>query len=148
MPATLEDIRTVRAELQQFDAKQTDHAVRFHVAVVDANLRAASEGHDDPMFREGLAICVNDLAACVRNPGRGCGSAHCFFCEAVMKAGSQRAAKSQQTTSASGARSRLAEVPSAFAMLTSRHLGGSATIAATQPAYGPKESLGTQRCRG
>ena len=73
MPATLEDICTVRAELQQFDAKQTDFAVRFHVAVVDANLRA-SEGRDDPMFREGLAICVNDLAACVRNPGRGCGS--------------------------------------------------------------------------
>ena len=60
MPATLEDIRTIRAELQQFDAKHTDHAVRFHVAVVDANLRAASEGHDDPMFREGLAICVDD----------------------------------------------------------------------------------------
>src|SRR5260370_39186659 len=97
MPATLEDIRTVRAELQQFDAKQTDHAVRFHVAVVDANLRAASEGHDDPMFREGLAICVNDLAACVRNPGRGCGSAHCFFCEAVMKAGSQRAGEKEET---------------------------------------------------
>src|ERR1700738_1171485 len=79
MPATLEDIRPIRAELQQFDAKQTDHAVRFHVAVVDANLRAASEGRDDPMFREGLAICVNDLAVCVRNPGRGCGSARCFF---------------------------------------------------------------------
>ena|ERR1700730_13356747 len=120
MPATLEDIRTIRAELQQFDAKHTDHAVRFHVAVVDANLRAASEGHDDPMFREGLAICVNDLAACVRNPRSGCGSVRCFFCEAVMKAGSQRAAKSEQTTSASGARSRLTEVPSAFAMLTSR----------------------------
>lgn len=120
MPAALEDICTVRAELQQFDAKQTDFAVRFHVAVVDANLRAASEGRDDPMFREGLAICVNDLAACVRNPGRGCGSARCFFCEATMKAGSQRAAKSDQTTSASGSRSRLAEVPSAFDILTSR----------------------------
>jgi hypothetical protein len=86
MLATLEDIRTVRAELQQFDAKQTDFAVRFHVAVVDANLRAVSEGHDDPIFRKGLAICVNDLAACVRNPGRGCGSARCLFCRAAMKA--------------------------------------------------------------
>jgi hypothetical protein len=120
MAATLEDIRTVRAELQQFDAKQTDFAVRFHVAVVDANLRAASEGRDDPIFREGLAICVNDLAACVRNPGRGCGSARCFFCEAALKAGSQRPANSEQTTSASGARSGLAEVPSAFAILTIR----------------------------
>ena len=86
MPATLEDIRTIRAELQQFDAKQTDFAVRFHITVVDANLRAASEGHDDPIFREGLAMCVEELAACVRNPGRGCGSRRCFFCEAILKA--------------------------------------------------------------
>ena len=79
MAVTIKDIRVVRAELQQFDAKQTDFAVRFHIAVVDANLRAASEGHDDPIFREGLAMCVEELAACVRNPGRGCGSRRCFF---------------------------------------------------------------------
>jgi hypothetical protein len=82
----IKDIRVVRAELQQFDAKQRDFAVRFHIAVVDANLRAASEGHDDPIFREGLAMCIEDLAACVRNPGRGCGSLRCFFCEATLKA--------------------------------------------------------------
>jgi hypothetical protein len=52
MPAAIEDIRTVRTELQQFDAKQTDFAVRFHIAVVDASLRAASEGHDDAIFRD------------------------------------------------------------------------------------------------
>ena len=86
MAVTIKDIQVVRAELQQFDAKQTDFAVRFHIAVVDANLRAASEGHDDPIFREGLALCVEDLAACVRNPGRGCGSLRCFFCEATLKA--------------------------------------------------------------
>ena len=86
MAVTIKDIRVVRAELQQFDAKQTDFAVRFHIAVVDANLRAASEGHDDPIFREGLAMCVEELAACVRNPGRGCGSRRCFFCEATLKA--------------------------------------------------------------
>ena len=40
--------------------------MRFHIAVVDANLRAASEGHDDPIFREGVAMCIEDLAACVR----------------------------------------------------------------------------------
>ena len=39
MAVTIKDIRVVRAELQQFDAKQTDFAVRFHIAVVDANLR-------------------------------------------------------------------------------------------------------------
>jgi hypothetical protein len=49
MAVTIKDIRVVRAELQQFNAKQTDFAVRFHIAVVDANLRAASEGHDDPI---------------------------------------------------------------------------------------------------
>jgi hypothetical protein len=86
MAVTIKDIRVVRAELQQFDAKQTDFAVRFHIAVVDANLRAASEGHDDPIFREGLAMCVEELAACVRNPGRGCGSRRCFFCEATLQA--------------------------------------------------------------
>jgi hypothetical protein len=86
MPATIEDIRNVRAELQQFDARQTDLAIRFHAAVVDANLRAASEGHDDPIFRQGLALCVNDLAESIRNPGQGCGSARCFFCEAALKA--------------------------------------------------------------
>jgi hypothetical protein len=53
MPAIIEDIRTVRTGLRQFDAKQTDFAVRFHIAVVDANLRAALEGHDDPISREG-----------------------------------------------------------------------------------------------
>jgi hypothetical protein len=62
---TIEDIRTVRAELQKFDARQTDFAVRFHIAVVDTNLRAAAEGHDGPFFRESLAICVRQLAACV-----------------------------------------------------------------------------------
>jgi hypothetical protein len=61
MPAAIEDVRTVRAELQQFDAKQTDFAVRFHIAVVDASLRAASEGHDDAIFREALSVA--DLAA-------------------------------------------------------------------------------------
>jgi hypothetical protein len=86
MAVTIEDIRAIRAELQQFDAQQTDFAVRFHAAVVDANLRAASEGHDDPIFRDGLALCVEDLAACIRNPGRGCGSVRCFFCEAALKA--------------------------------------------------------------
>ena len=86
MAVTIEDIRVVRAELRKFDAQQTDFAVRFHAAVVDANLRAASEGHDDPIFREGLALCVEDLAECVRNPGRGCGSVRCFFCEAALKA--------------------------------------------------------------
>ena len=84
MPAAIEDIRTVRAELQQFDAKQTDFAVRFHIAVVDASLRAASEGHDDAIFR--LALSVADLAAAIRNPGRGCGSARCLFCQAALKA--------------------------------------------------------------
>ena len=79
MAGMIEDIRVVRAELRKFDAQQTDFAVRFHTAVVDANLRAASEGHDNPIFREGLALCVEDLAACVRNPGRGCGSRRCFF---------------------------------------------------------------------
>jgi hypothetical protein len=49
MPTTIEDIRTIWAELQQLDAKQTDLAVRFHIVVVDANGRAASEGHDDPI---------------------------------------------------------------------------------------------------
>jgi hypothetical protein len=86
MLATIEDIRAVRAELQQFDVKQTDFAVRFHIAVVDANLRAASEGHDDPIFREGLAISVADLAASASNPGRGCGSVRCLFCQAASKA--------------------------------------------------------------
>jgi hypothetical protein len=86
MPAAIEDIRTVRAELQQFDAKQTDFAVRFHIAIVDASLRAALEGHDDPIFREGLTLSVADLAAAIRNPGRGCGSARCLFCQAALKA--------------------------------------------------------------
>ena len=40
MAVTIKDIRVVRAELQQFDAKQTDFAVRFHIAVVDANVGA------------------------------------------------------------------------------------------------------------
>src|SRR3984885_4094629 len=79
MAGTIEDIRVVRAELRKFDAQQTEFAGRFHAPVVDANLRAASEGHDNPIFREGLALCVEDLAACVRNPGRGCGSRRCFF---------------------------------------------------------------------
>ena len=41
MPVTIEDIRAVRAELQKSDFRQTDFAVRFHIAVVDANLRVA-----------------------------------------------------------------------------------------------------------
>jgi hypothetical protein len=40
----------------------------------DTNLRAASERHDNPIFREGLAISVDDLAASIRNSGRGCGN--------------------------------------------------------------------------
>jgi hypothetical protein len=56
------EIDAVRTALRQFDCKQTDFAVRFHVAIVDANLRAASEGHDDPIFREGFALCVHHLA--------------------------------------------------------------------------------------
>lgn len=86
MPATIEDIPAVRAELQQFDAKQIDLTVRFHVAVVDAKLSAAPEGQDDPMFREGFAICGTQLAVCVSNPGRGCGSVRCLFCQAALKA--------------------------------------------------------------
>jgi hypothetical protein len=86
MPVTIEDIRAVRAELQKFDFRQTDFAVRFHIAVVDANLRAASEGHDDPISREGLALCVKQLAASISNPGRGCGSVRCMFCQAALKA--------------------------------------------------------------
>jgi hypothetical protein len=63
------EIDAVRTALRQFDCKQTDFAVRFHVAIVDANLRAASEGHDDPIFREGFALCVHHLAESLRNPG-------------------------------------------------------------------------------
>jgi hypothetical protein len=33
-----EKIHAVRADLQQFDAKRTDSAVRFHVALVDTEL--------------------------------------------------------------------------------------------------------------
>lgn len=82
----LAEIEAVRTALRQFNSKQTDFAMRFHAAVVDANLRAASQGHDDPISREGLAICVDDLAACIRNPGFGCGSARCLFCQAALKA--------------------------------------------------------------
>ena len=81
MAAIIEDIRAVRNELQQFDALQTDFAVRFHIAVLDANLRAAAEGRDDPIFREGLAPCVKRLAASISNPGRGCGPVRCMFCQ-------------------------------------------------------------------
>jgi hypothetical protein len=62
MPSTIEDIRIVRAELRRYDARQTDFAVRFHIAVIDTNLRAASEGHEDSIFRAGPAVCVADLA--------------------------------------------------------------------------------------
>jgi hypothetical protein len=79
MAMTIEYVRTVRAELQKFDARQTDFVVRFHIAVADTNLRAAAEGHDGPIFRESLAICVRQLAVCVSNPGRGCGSMRCLF---------------------------------------------------------------------
>jgi hypothetical protein len=51
MAETIKDIRVVRAELQRFDAKQTDFAVRFHIAVVDTNVRAAAEGHDGITYR-------------------------------------------------------------------------------------------------
>ena len=78
------EIDAVRTALRQFDCKQTDFAVRFHVAIVDANLRAASEGHDDPIFREGFALCVYHLAESLRNPGHGCGSVRCLFCQGVM----------------------------------------------------------------
>jgi hypothetical protein len=80
------DIDAVRTALRRFDAKQTDFAVRFHVSIVDANLRAASEGHDDQAFREGFAVAVDDLAACICNPGQGCGSARCLFCQAALRA--------------------------------------------------------------
>jgi hypothetical protein len=79
-------IKDLRAELQKFDSRQIDLAIRFHVAVVDAKLGAASEGQDDPMFREGFAVCVNQLATWINNPGRGCGSVRCLFCQAALKA--------------------------------------------------------------
>ena len=53
--------------------------MRFHIAVVDANLRAASEGRDEPIFLEGLAISVRDLAACIQSPGNGCGLPRCLL---------------------------------------------------------------------
>ena len=61
-------------------------ALRFHIAVVDASLRAALEGHDNQIFHEGLTLSVADLAAAIRNPGRGCGLARCLFCQAAWKA--------------------------------------------------------------
>ena len=79
------EIDAVRTALRQFDCKQTDFAVRFHVAIVDANLRAASEGHDDPIFRDGFALCVHHLVESLRNPGHGCGSVRCLFCQGVLK---------------------------------------------------------------
>jgi len=80
-----EEIQSVRAELQQFDAKQTDFAVRFHVALVDAKLRAVLRGRGDPIFCERLRVSIDDLAASIRNPGSGCGSVRCLFCRAVLK---------------------------------------------------------------
>ena len=84
-----EEIQSVRAELQQFDAKQTDFAVRFHVALVDAKLRAALRGRGDPIFCERLRLSIADLAASIRNPGSGCGSVRCLFCQAVLKSKTQ-----------------------------------------------------------
>ena len=79
------EMDAVRTALRQFDCKQTDFAVRFHVAIVDANLRAASEGHDDPIFREGFALCVHRL---------GCSSqsaARMRFCQVLILSGSLEA---------------------------------------------------------
>ena len=56
---------------------------RYWLSCVDANLRAASEGHDDPISREGIS--VNDLAASIRNPGRGRRSVRCLFCQAASR---------------------------------------------------------------
>jgi hypothetical protein len=84
-----EEIQSVRAELQQFDAKQIDFAIRFHVAVVDAKLRAALDGRGDPIFCERLRVSIDDLAASIRNPGTGCGSVRCLFCQAVLKSKTQ-----------------------------------------------------------
>ena len=75
----------MRASLRQFVSKQTNSAVRFHIAAVDACLRAASEGRDDPMFPDGLALCVSDLLNSIRDPGRGCGFARCLFCQSALK---------------------------------------------------------------
>lgn len=79
-------IEAVRTVLRRFDYKRTDLSVRFHIAVVDANLRAASEGRDDPIFLEGFAISVRDLGACIHSPGNGCGSPRCLFCQAALNA--------------------------------------------------------------
>jgi hypothetical protein len=84
--ALVAEIYAVRTALRRFDSRQTDFAVRFHIAVVDVNLRAASEGRDDPIFLEGFAINVRDLAVCIHSPGNGCGSARCLFCQAALDA--------------------------------------------------------------
>ena len=80
------EIDAIRSALRRFDYQQTDFAVRFHIAVVDANLQAASEGRDDPIFLEGFAISVRDLATCIESPGNGCGSPRCLFCQAALNA--------------------------------------------------------------
>ena len=55
------EISAVRASLRQFDSKQTNSVVRFHIAVVDAYLSAVSQNHNDLMFFDGFALCVSDL---------------------------------------------------------------------------------------
>ena len=71
MAAIIEDILNVRNQLQQFDALQTDFAVRFHIAVLDANLRAAAEGRVAMTRYSAKACalwCTTKLAASISNP--------------------------------------------------------------------------------
>jgi hypothetical protein len=79
------EIDALRASLRQLDSKQINSVVRFHIAVVDAYLSAASQNRIDPMFFDGLALCVSDLLNSIRDPSRGCGSAHCLFCQSALK---------------------------------------------------------------
>ena len=79
------EISAVRASLRQFDSKQTNSVVRFHIAVVDAYLSAVSQNHNDLMFFDGFALCVSDLLNSIRDPSRGCGSARCLFCQSALK---------------------------------------------------------------
>jgi hypothetical protein len=85
MLTTIEDIRTIRAELQQFDAKQTGFAVRFHIAVVDANGRAASEGHDDPIVSPSAWMTWRRLSAIL-----GAAAVHYGACFAKQHCQGQR----------------------------------------------------------
>ena len=38
-----------------------------------------------PIFLDGLAPCVNGLLKSIRNPGRGCGSVWCLFCQSALE---------------------------------------------------------------